>query len=532
MVKRIKKPSTPSNCVIYQVDHHTNLSQQTEERWLHSVIINSPLVFNQKLFSTLAAARSPATRVFCSCASLTRNGRSRNNLPGFVTIRVIRCSSSTTPMRCCVREFIRSPQATRTKTTPTHYAAIPPFKPLSVKPILWPLSPRSRVWRITPMSKPSNGLAPLDFSGSCSMAIPSEPLPKKSYWTLMPPTIPATASKSLPSFTVNTASTCITRCFSSKRKLAAYSRQCFAPAMPRPQRESPPSLAGWFPSLSGASLKPNSAIGPMPARPLQRFTEPWNPSKCSMLSGSPRTRYLRKEPRAGLTGQRASMPAPKLRFDSSIAFATGPEAGTNNAGSWSRSKSALWAPMSALSSPTARVEPNRSMTAMPSEESARIGSKNLSAILAPIGFPAIAIAPMLFDFNSMRSLTSCWCCSVSTPFEPPTSLMRGWKPYALSYSKWGLGLSKALATCGFISPQAGRDAIGLSRFGKTSSNSPSLCPVNLRSLPFNSRSRHSQQTDAGVSFQNAFSPRSTANLQNRGLHEFQNLHLYRARCVQ
>jgi hypothetical protein len=100
--------------------------------------------------------------------------------------------------------------------------------------------------------------------------------------------------------------------------------------------------------------------------------------------------------------------------------------------------------------------------------------------------------------------------------------MRGWKPYALSYSKWGLGLSKPLATCGFISPQAGRDAIGLSKFGKTSSNSPSLRPVNLRSVPFNSRSRHSQQTDAGVSFQNAFSPRSTANLQNRGLHEFQN----------
>jgi hypothetical protein len=99
--------------------------------------------------------------------------------------------------------------------------------------------------------------------------------------------------------------------------------------------------------------------------------------------------------------------------------------------------------------------------------------------------------------------------------------MRGWKPYGLNYSKWGLGLSKALVTCGFISRQAGRDAIGLSRFGKTLSNSPSLRPVDLRSLPFNSRSQHSQQTDAGVSFQNAFSPRSTACVQNRGLHEFQ-----------
>ena len=31
MVKRIKKPSTPSNYATYEVDHHTNLSQQTED---------------------------------------------------------------------------------------------------------------------------------------------------------------------------------------------------------------------------------------------------------------------------------------------------------------------------------------------------------------------------------------------------------------------------------------------------------------------------------------------------------------------
>src|SRR5262249_37290617 len=40
-----------------------------------------------------------------------------------------------------------------------------------------------------------------------------------------------------------------------------------------------------------------------------------------------------------------------------------------------------------------------------SEESVRIGSKNLSVILAPIGFPVIAIAPMPFVLNSMRLRT-------------------------------------------------------------------------------------------------------------------------------
>src|SRR5262244_832371 len=390
MVKRIKKPSTPSNYASYEVDHHTNLSQQTEERWLQSVIINSGLVFNRRSFSILMGVRSPATRAFCCCASSMRNWRSRKNLPGFSTIGVIRCSSSTTPMRCCVKEFIRSAQATRTATTLIHCAAIPRFKPSLVNPILWPLNPRSRVWRITPTSKPSKGWAPWVFSGFCTMPTASEKLPRKSYWTPMPPTIPATASKSLPSFMENTASTCITRCFSSKLKPALCSPPCFAPAMPRPQRESPLNFVGYCLSLNVVSLKVRSAIGPMPARLLQRSTEPWNPSKCSMRSGSPPTRYSRKEPSAGLTRQHASMPAPKFRADSSIAVATGPEAGTRDDGLWSKSKSALWEPMSALSSPTAPVEPNRSMTPMMTEESARIGSRNLSAILALTGFPANA----------------------------------------------------------------------------------------------------------------------------------------------
>ena len=202
----------------------------------------------------------------------------------------------------------------------------------------------------------------------------------------------------------------------------------------------------------------------------------------------------------------------KIRSDSSIAFATGPEAGTNNAGSWSRSKSVLWEPMSALSSPTARVEPKRSMTAMTTEESARIGSRNLSAILALIGFPAIAIAPMLFDLNSMRSLTSYWCCSVSTRFEPPTSLMRGWKPYGLSCSKWGLDLSAPLATCGFISPQAGPDAICSWRSGKNLSASPSLRPVKLALAAIKSSAlilnTHNRQTQ-GCFRKTRFSLRST-----------------------
>ncbi len=150
------------------------------------------------------------------------------------------------------------------------------------------------------------------------------------------------------------------------------------------------------------------------------------------------------------------------------------------------------------------------MTAMMTEESARIGSRNLSAILALTGFPAIAIAPMLFDLTSMRSLTSYWCCSVSTRFEPPTSLMRGWKPYGLSCSKWGLDLRALLATCGFISPQAGPDAICSWRSGKNLSAFPSLRPVKLASLrsTLQPDSKHSQQSDAGVFSQTALFSRS------------------------
>ena len=59
---------------------------------------------------------------------------------------------------------------------------------------------------------------------------------------------------------------------------------------------------------------------------------------------------------------------------------------------------------------------------------------------------------------------------------------RDWKPYGLSSSRWGLGFSAPLATCGFISPQAGPDAIGSWRCGKNLATSPSLRPVKPRSL--------------------------------------------------
>ena len=48
MVTRIKKPSAPSNYAKNKVDDQISLTQQTEERWLQSVIINSRLVFNRK----------------------------------------------------------------------------------------------------------------------------------------------------------------------------------------------------------------------------------------------------------------------------------------------------------------------------------------------------------------------------------------------------------------------------------------------------------------------------------------------------
>lgn len=119
---------------------------------------------------------------------------------------------------------------------------------------------------------------------------------------------------------------------------------------------------------------------------------------------------------------------------------------------------------------------------------------------------------MPFDLNSMRSLTSYWCCSVSTRFEPPTSLMRGWKPYGLSCSKWGLDLKALLATFGFISPQAGPDVICSWRSGKNLSALPSRRPVKLASLRLTLQpdSKHSQQSDAGLFSQNAFFP-----VQNR-----------------
>jgi hypothetical protein len=53
MVEQIKEPSAPSNCAKNKVDDQISLAQQTEERWLHSVIINLGLVFNQRSFSTL-----------------------------------------------------------------------------------------------------------------------------------------------------------------------------------------------------------------------------------------------------------------------------------------------------------------------------------------------------------------------------------------------------------------------------------------------------------------------------------------------
>src|SRR5215831_8550397 len=332
----------------------------------------------------------------------------------------------------------------------------------------------------------------------------------------MPPMIPATASKSSLSFTVNTASTCITRCFSSKPKLAVCSPPSFAPATPRPQPASPLRLSGWFLSLSNVSLTPRSAIEPMPARPLQRSTGPWSPVKCSIPSASPPTRYSRKELSAGFERPGANTPVPKLRCDSSIAFATGPEAGTRDDALWSKSKSALWGPISALSLPTVPVESNRSITTMMSEESARIGSRNLSAILAPIGFPVIAIALIPFDFNSMRSLTSCWCSFAFIPCDKLNSLTLGWRPYDLSCSKSERALYAALATSGFISPQAGPDAICSWRSGENLSASPSLHPVSRIKLNLQPDSQDSQRSDAQVFSQNAFFPSKKPQTSNIG----------------
>ena len=129
MVERIKKPSAPSNYAKSKVDDQISLAQQTEERWLHSVIINSHSVFNRKLFSILMAARLRAIRDCCSYASLTSSWRSLKSFRVYLMTGAIRSSSNTTLMRCCAREFIRSPQAMRTVTTPTRCAPIPLFRP-------------------------------------------------------------------------------------------------------------------------------------------------------------------------------------------------------------------------------------------------------------------------------------------------------------------------------------------------------------------------------------------------------------------
>jgi hypothetical protein len=96
--------------------------------------------------------------------------------------------------------------------------------------------------------------------------------------------------------------------------------------------------------------------------------------------------------------------------------------------------------------------------------------------------------------------------------------MLDWKPYGLSYSRSGLDLTVRLAACGFISPQAGPDAICSWRSGKNSSASPSLRPVSLE-LNLQPDSQHSQPSDALVFSQNAFFPsqkRQTSNIGSVG----------------
>src|ERR671918_363264 len=529
MVERIKKPSTPSNYAKNKVDDQISLAQQTEERWLQSVIINSRLVFNRKSFSTSTAARSPATRGCYCCASLTTNWRSPRSFEAYLTTGAIRGSSNTTLIKCSVRESIRSPQATRTAMTRTCCETILPFRPSSANPILWPLSPRSRGWRITPTGRASGDLASLVLSGLSSTVTTREKLPKKSYWTQTPPTIHATASKCSPFFTANTASTCITRCFSSKPKPAVCSRPAFAPAMPRLQRGSPLSLRAWCPSLDGAFLKARSATAPMLARPLQKSMSPWNPSKSSMRSVSAPTQCFNEKPSAGLSGPNASMPAATKRSEFFIALDTEPEAGPNTEKLWPKSKSVLWAPICALSLPTERAEPNTSLTTTTIADSARIGSKSLNAIFTPSGYPATAIAPMPFGFNSTRSPTSCWCSFVFMRLKELPSPRFGWKPYDLSCSKWAPALSAALAACGFISPLAGPDAICSWKFGKNFDAYPELRPAKFRSLSSHHGYgfRHSR-LDVPVFFQNAFFPRPTRQaytFSSPGLDIVEKIHL-------
>src|SRR5918999_843241 len=508
MLEQIKKPSTPSNYAKNKVDDQISLAQQTEERWLHTVIINSRWVFKRRSFSTSRVARSPATRDFYSYASLTSNWRSPKSFAVCLQTGAIRVSSNTTLMKCSVSESIKLPQATRTAMTPTCCATILPFRPSSAKPILWPLSPRFRAWRVRRTGTASDDLASFVLSGLFSMATPSEKLPKKSCWTLTPPMIPATASRCLLFFMANTASICITRCFFSKATRAVCSRPGFAPAMPRPQRQSPLSLGGWFPGLSDALLRVRSAIGPMPARPLQRSIPRWSRSKSSMPSGLPPTRYFNEEPSAGLNGRSVSMPAIVTPCGSSIVFAIGPEAGKKDDGLWSKSKWVLWAPTSVMSLPIARLQPKRSLTATTIGGSARTASKNSSVIFAPSGFPVTAIAPMPCDFNFMPWLTNCWFYSGGMSLDTLSSLTRAWKPYGLSCSKSPPALSAPPAAFGFISPRAGRDAICLWRSGRNSAvyREPrrlnSALSHHIADIVF----RHSQ-SQASVFSQNPFSLR-------------------------
>ena len=129
----------------------------------------------------------------------------------------------------------------------------------------------------------------------------------------------------------------------------------------------------------------------------------------------------------------------------------------------------------------------RFVITMTTAESAKIGLKNLNAILAPIGFPAIAIVPTPFGFNSMRSLTNCWCCSVCTPSDSPISLALGWKPYGLSCSRLALDLGVRLVICGFISRRAGPDKTASCRSANILNNCLSLSPVNSRRRPTDHR---------------------------------------------
>lgn len=62
----------------------------------------------------------------------------------YLRTSAMRGSSNTTLIKCSVRGSTRSRQAMRTVMTRTRCETIRPFRPSSVKAILWPLSPRSR----------------------------------------------------------------------------------------------------------------------------------------------------------------------------------------------------------------------------------------------------------------------------------------------------------------------------------------------------------------------------------------------------